>query len=127
MADVAIDYGSVRTGLALCISQVVLPLEPLLRTTWSGIASRLEEVFSEYGQGLVVLGLPVSASGKPTALSEEVEKLGNWLTEKGFDVRFVNESCSTIEAREIRKGSRRDGRTDSLAAAILLKRYLNLP
>ncbi len=127
MADVAIDYGSVRTGFALCVSQVVLPLEPLLRTTWSRIASRLEEVFSEYGQGMVVLGLPTSASGGRTALSQEVEMLGDWLTDKGFDVRLVNENRSTVEAREIRKGSRRDGRIDSLAASILLKRYLNLP
>ena len=127
MADVAIDYGSVRTGFAFCVSQIVLPLEPLLRTTWSGIASRLEEVFGEYGPGLVVLGLPLNASGGETALSQEVEKLGSWLTDKGFDVRLVNERCSTAEAREIRKGIRRDGRIDSLAASILLKRYLNLP
>ena len=86
--DVGIDYGRKRVGLAICISGVVVPQQPLLEPTWDDIASRLRE--------------------------------------RGFEVHLQRETGTTLEARQFRDSSRRDGKTDSLAAAIVLKRFLGM-
>lgn len=122
------DYGKARTGFALHLSGVVLPLEPMLNTTWEGIRERLESIQVESGSGTVVLGLPLSASGRPTLLSREVEGLADFLRGRGFRVELVVETGSTAEAgSRSKEGSRRDGRLDSVAAMIILKRYLSIP
>ena len=127
MADAAVDYGRSRTGFAACVSGVVLPLEPLTETTWTAIDSRLEAIFRDHGQGRVVLGLPLNASGGDTELSLEVRELAEWLESKGYEVYTVSEVRSTAEALEQRPSSCRDGRTDSVAAAVILRRFLGLP
>jgi putative Holliday junction resolvase len=127
MGDVAVDYGRKRTGFAVIVEGVVLPQEPLRQTTWSGISGRLAAMFAEFGPGTVVLGLPLSASGGETDLSGEVRELAGWLESEGFQVELLSEVRSTSEALELRPGDRRNGTTDSIAAAVLLRRYLNLP
>lgn len=128
MAEIGVDYGRARTGFAVHLSGVVLPLDPMLNTTWERIRKRLESIQDENGRGTVVLGLPLSASGRPTLLSREVEVLAEFLREKGFNVELVVETGSTAEAGSHSAGvGRRDGRLDSMAAMIILKRYLGMP
>lgn len=121
-----IDYGSKRVGLAICISGVVVPQQPLLEPTWDDIVSRLRELAKGYGPGRVVLGLPLAASGNRIPMCDEVEKLAHHLRNEGFEVHLQRETGTTLEARKFRDSSRRDGKTDSLAAAIVLKRFLGM-
>lgn len=128
MAEIGVDYGRARTGFAVHLSGVVLPLDPMLNTTWEGIRERLKNIQGESGEGTVALGLPLSASGRPTLLSREVEELAEFLREKGFTVELVVETGTTAEAgRHSAGGGGRDGRLDSMAAMIILKRHLGLP
>jgi putative Holliday junction resolvase len=127
VSDAAVDYGRKRTGFAALVAGVVLPLEPLTETTWNGISERLTGIFTEFGPGRVILGLPLNASGGETDLSAEVRELAGWLESAGFEVHLVSEVRSTAEARELRPGDPRNGTTDSVAAALLLKRFLGEP
>ncbi|MBN2587567.1 MAG: Holliday junction resolvase RuvX, partial [Candidatus Fermentibacteraceae bacterium] len=116
MTDIGVDYGRGRTGFAASRSGVVLPLDPLLRTTWEGIVKRLRDIQELSGEGTVVLGLPLSASGRPTDLSREVEELALYLKGKGFSVELVGETGSSLEAgRTLGRTGERDGRDDSMA------------
>jgi putative holliday junction resolvase len=126
MVHIGIDYGRSRTGMAMEGQGVVLPLEPILSSTWEKIAGRLSNLREEQGELLVVLGLPLTPSGRGTELSTETEALAAFLTARGFTVELQRETSSTREAEELRKRSR-DGRTDSVAAAFILKRFLGLP
>lgn len=126
MLHIGVDYGRQRTGLAMERQGVVLPLEPILSSTWEKIAGRLSDLLEEQGVFLVVLGLPLTASGRGTELSTETEALAAFLIGRGFAVEMQRETSSTVEADELRKGSR-DGRTDSVAAGLILKRFLRLP
>jgi putative holliday junction resolvase len=128
MIEVAIDYGRMRSGFAIYLSGIVLPLDPLVSSTWTGIAERLKSIRNEHGTLKVILGNPLSASGKPTELSDEVGKLAGYLVNSGFSVELVRETGSSAET-ESDSGiyRQRDGRKDSLAAMIILKRYLGLP
>ncbi len=127
MAEIAIDYGRKRTGFAISLSGVVLPQDPLVDTTWTVIAQRIRTLQSEYDCGIVVLGLPLTSEGKPTEFSNEVELLAEFLKHEGFEVELLRETGSTREAIMQRTDDRRDGKRDSLAAAIILKRYLGQP
>ncbi len=128
MNEIAVDYGRNRTGFAICLVGVVLPLPPLTETTWNRVVDRLRHIQNENGTGRIILGLPLTAAGKPTELSDEVEKLSDYLEGRGFNVELVRETCSTAETEgEIRDDHRRDGKRDSLAAMVILKRYLGMP
>ncbi len=128
MNEIAIDYGRSRTGFAICLAGIVLPLDPLLKTTWKGILNRLKDIRDENGTGRIILGLPITAAGKPTELSIEVEKLAAYLEEDGFIVELVRETGSTAEAEgETSMNRKPNGRMDSLAAMVILKRYLEIP
>ena len=50
------------------------------------------------------------------------------LLEFSGEIKFQNEDMSSIEAEELIKGEikhKRDGRIDSIAAKIILERYIN--
>lgn len=128
MNEIAVDYGRKRTGLAALISGVVVPLDPIRDTTWEKLSSRLQRLHEENGKGEVILGLPLSAGGKHTQLSREVQQLAAFLEERGFIVKTVSETRSTLESEDHGTASgARDGRKDSLAAMVILKRFLGLP
>ncbi len=125
MVLLAVDYGRRRTGIAVHIQGVVLPSEPV-RGTWKDILNRLDELRKRYGEVEVVLGHPLSALGKPTELSSEVEVLAERIKEMGFALHLVNEARSSREAVRLTGRKDRKGHVDSLAACEILKRYLNI-
>lgn len=104
-----------------------MPLEPVTGGGWRTILARLADLEERYGTVEVVLGLPLSASGRPTELCAEVERLAEFLRERGMAVSMQSETGSTAEARSAGSRDRRDGRLDSAAAVILLKRFLHIP
>lgn len=127
MPVVALDYGKRRTGFAACLEGVPVLLEPAVGGGWRGILARLVELRDEYGELEIVLGLPLSGSGKPTALCDEVRKFAAFLREHELRVALFTETGSTGEALSEGSRDRRDGKLDSAAAAVILRRFLHLP
>lgn len=125
MVLVGLDYGRKKTGVAVFREGVVLPVDAVFGS-WGKIRSRLEELSARYEGIKIILGLPVSSSGKPTELSAEVELFSLWLSESGFVVELINEVGSTVAAMQLLGKKDRKGRVDSLAACEILKRHLNL-
>lgn len=125
MVVVGLDYGRSRTGTAIFLEGIVLPGEPV-RGDWKSIARRLADLRERYGMIQVVLGLPLSALGKPTELSMEVERLAEHLEEIGYAVSTVRETGSTCQAISILGRTDRKGHVDSVAACEILKRHLNI-
>ncbi|MCK5786936.1 MAG: pre-16S rRNA-processing nuclease YqgF [Candidatus Sabulitectum sp.] len=125
MVFVGVDYGRKRTGIAVFREGLVLPADPVLGS-WSRILHRLGELAVGYEGITVILGHPLSALGKPTELSLEVEKFADWLRESGYTVELVNEVGSSAAAGRLSGRNHRNGHVDSLAACEILKRYLNL-
>ncbi len=104
---------------------VPLPQDPVLGGGWRAILERLETLRSERGVTRVVLGLPLTAGGRPTELSDEVGSLSEAIAAAGFEVVTIPEAGTTAEASGLPgRRSRSSGRTDSLAALIILERYL---
>ena len=125
MTVIGVDYGTKRTGLAVFLHGVVLPLEPVIGER-KALLARFAELGERYGEFTIVLGLPLSALGKPTELSIAVKVFAEELTGKGYTVKLVDEARSSQEARRLVGKKDRKGRSDSVAACERLKRHLNI-
>ncbi len=123
----SIDIGLKRIGVAICLaSNLVTPQEAILRKNRNQAARDVDLFLKEWEIDTLVVGYPKS--------SEEMQRrIQHFVKLLGFDgeIKFQNEDMSSIEAEELMKGDikyKRDGRVDSLAAKIILERFLtNLP
>lgn len=121
---IALDYGRARTGVAILEGGVPLPSEPVLGGR-RAVLERVKSMLGGSGGDTVVLGLPLASGGRPTEMSMEVESLAEAIRGLGAEVVLVGERGSSAEARSMPvKHRRRTGRTDSLAALVILERYL---
>ena len=120
---VALDHGSARCGVAVSDPSGTLatPLDPVLRPNTRKGFNRLLATIREIGAGTVVVGLPLSLSGRDSAQTREArafaERLGRHLA---IPVELYDERFTTTLAQ------RRPGiaAEDSRAAAVLLEDWL---
>jgi putative Holliday junction resolvase len=128
----AIDYGTVRIGVAITDpdQRLASPLENYTRRGQEADAKWLTRLVS--GERIIgfVVGLPVHTSGHESQKSHEARQFGQWLAElTGLPVRFFDERYTSAHAEallldaELTK-KRRKERLDKLAAQILLAAYL---
>jgi putative Holliday junction resolvase len=128
----AIDYGTVRLGVAITDPEQRLasPLENYTRRSPEADAQWLTQLAS--GERIIgfVVGLPVHTSGRESQKSAEARQFGQWVSQvTGLPVRFFDERFTSahaeallLDARITKK--RRKERLDKLAAQILLTAYL---
>ena len=128
----AIDYGTVRIGIAICDPGRILasPLEVRPAADWREDADYYRElVKSERISGLVV-GLPIHCDGGESQKSLESREFARWLAaETGCPVRLFDERFTTSDAekRMAPEGltrSKRKRRIDAVAAQVLLESFL---
>ena len=122
----AIDIGLKRIGVALCLSSsIVAPQEAILRKNRDQAAHDVDTFLQEWGIELLVVGLPKNGSS-----SEEMERrIKHFVGLLRFDGEIVyqDEYGSSMEAKEMMQGvvrQKRDGRVDSMAAKVILERYI---
>ena len=129
MSIIAIDVGLKRIGVAISYDKkVVLPQKAILRKNRNQAANEVSILLKEKGARTLVVGLPKSGSS-----AEEMQRrIKHFVALIDFDgkIEYQDEYGSSSEAKELIKGEikiKRDGRVDSLSAAVILKRWLNLP
>jgi putative Holliday junction resolvase len=135
-ATLAIDYGRKRIGLALSdpMGITVRGLETAVGgPTPEAAAMRIAEVVRAHGAGVVVVGLPLHASGDESEISGEVRRFAAELARiLGHDVELHDEELTSWEAEQTlkRRGidlkkARREGLIDREAACALLRSWLS--
>lgn len=130
MAIVALDIGLKRIGVALSPDgKIALPLQAVLRKNRNQAAKDTASLIEMYGAKRVVVGVPLGGASQE-AMHRRVEHFVGLLKEHIADVEisYQDESDTSKEAKELLKGKIRqvrDGRIDSLAAMLILERYLN--
>lgn len=128
----AIDYGTVRIGIAISDPDQTLasPYENYTRRGPKQDAERFRRLATEEGVARFVVGLPVHADGRESQKSSEARQFAAWLAETtGVAVDLFDERYTTREAEGFLLGAkltkkRRKERLDKLAAQILLSAYL---
>jgi putative Holliday junction resolvase len=123
---VALDYGSARCGVAVSdpTGTLATPLEPVLRPATRRGLARLAELVRELAAERVVVGLPVSLSGRDSAQTAETRAFAARLRERlAVPVELYDERFTTRLAE--RAGG--SAALDSRAAAVLLEEWLSQP
>jgi putative Holliday junction resolvase len=127
----AIDYGRRRIGLALSdeLGLTARPLTILLRTNRRNDLRRLREICREYGVGRILVGHPVHMTGAAGEMADEAARFAARLTKQlGIATELADERLTSWEAEQLLaevKSSRPKGApVDDLAAAVLLREYL---
>jgi len=126
MKLIAIDLGLKRIGLAYSADKnFVTPLNAVERKNRNQASKEVKEVISQWGAEAVVIGIPMGGSSEDE-MRRRVEHFMNLVDFEG-PVYFQDESNSSLEAEESMKGfikQKKDGRIDSLAAKIILERWI---
>jgi len=130
MRYLGLDYGDRLLGVALGEGQLVTPLTSLNSKNWKTAATGISKLASTNRISKIVLGLPLGQSKELSSQAVQVKKFANFLEkEVKLPVILVNEVNSSQEALdrslELDQSSPKNRRhLDSLAAAIILERYL---
>lgn len=129
----AIDYGRKRIGVAISdeLGATARPLETVHRQNRRKDLQRLREICRVHSVTHIVVGHPLHITGEIGEMAAEAAAFAQRL-EKAVDltVELVDERLTSWEARQtmaqLRPSSRPKGEPlDDVAAAVLLREYLN--
>ena len=133
----AIDYGRRRLGLAVSdpLRLTARPLATWNRSNRRHDLARLRRFCREQEISLVVVGWPLQLGGTPGEMASEASRFAERLrADLGVPVELFDERLSSWEAeqaltqaasRKSRSHHRKRHRLDELAAAVILRDYLN--
>ncbi|MBQ4556595.1 MAG: Holliday junction resolvase RuvX [Clostridia bacterium] len=128
-----VDYGDVRTGIALSDANRFLAsgIGTIKEGGMRATAKKVAALAKEHDAGIIVIGLPKNMDGSEGASAQKIrafaELLGG-LTEAKID--FLDERVSTMAAHQIlnmtdTRGQKRKNVVDTLSAEIILQNYLD--
>ena len=124
----SIDVGLKRIGMAICLDgNIVLPQNAILRKNRNQAARDINAFLTEWEIEKLIVGLPKGGSSE-----EEMERRIKHfvsLLDLNIPVSYQDEQGSSFEAKELTMGDfkhKKDGRLDSVAAKIILERYLKI-
>jgi putative Holliday junction resolvase len=123
----SLDIGLKRIGVALCLgANIVTPQEAILRKNRDQAAHDVDAFLKTWEIERLVVGLPKGGSSEEE-MERRIKHFVGLLHFEG-EVCYQDEYGSSLEAKEMMQGvirQKRDGRIDSLAAKVILERYLD--
>ncbi len=143
----AVDYGRARMGLAIADSEMRMaqPLSTMERINRNEDMRRLRELVREQGVKQIVVGLPLRLDGTRGEMAEEAQRFAERVRKQiGVPVEMVDERLTSWEAERLLeevqgrfihdekltghkkpKNVRAKMTVDAMAAAVILKEYLD--
>ena len=129
----ALDYGARKVGIALCdeMGIAVQPAPALANKGRRDLVARIRRLVEQYSIEGVVIGLPLNMDGTAGESAAKARKFMQTLeAELNLPLTAIDERLTTVEAAELWKkmSPRRQKKyrsVDSLAAALILQRYLD--
>lgn len=124
----SIDIGLKRIGVAICLDgKIVIPQNAILRKNRNQAACDVKKFLQEWEIEKLIVGIPKGGSS-----SDEMERRIRHfvsLLDLSIEIVYQDEQGSSFEAKTLTMGEfkhKRDGRLDSIAAKIILERFLQL-
>jgi len=118
-----IDVGLKRIGVAICLtSNIVTPQPAILRKNRNQASTDVNKFLKEWEIEKLIIGYPSASEDMQKRITHFLQ-----LLELKIPYELQEENMSSIEAEELIKGEikyKRDGRIDSIAAKIILERFL---
>ncbi len=132
MVIMSVDYGDVRTGIAVCDKMQILasPVCVITEKDRERLAEKITELALEKKAEKLCVGLPQNMDGSYGFRSDACREFGKILEEKtGLPVAFQNERLTTVSAHNILntadvRGKKRKAVVDAVSAVLILEDYL---
>jgi putative Holliday junction resolvase len=129
-----IDYGSHRIGLSISdpLYLIAQPIEAVKND--ANLFTQLKTLSVRENIKLIVVGMPLNLKGQHAQKADEVQKFIERLTEElGIEVITWDERFTTTIAQQTmlamgtkrKERQKKDGRIDSMAAALILQGYMD--
>jgi putative Holliday junction resolvase len=130
MRYLAVDYGTMRTGLAVCDAKetIAFPLDVLHGQ--KGLTRQITRIVETEGIEAIVLGLPLNMDGSEGPQAAKVKAFAEHLKQQiHVPVHFQDERLSSFGAEEklsemALSRAKKQKRLDALAAAEILRAFL---
>ena len=131
----AIDYGDVRTGVAIT-DELGITAQGLETITSNGsdkiILKRIEELLNQYEIDCIVLGKPINMDGSEGKRAQETENFLHKLKSRfnKIEIVQVDERLTSVEAHKTMNflnvdNKKKKGLVDTIAAVYILESYIN--
>lgn len=130
----AIDYGDVRTGVAICDKMQLLasPYCVITERNKIKLIERICAIIKDEDVAGIVVGLPRNMDGSYGFRCRECRSFGSELQEAaGLPVCFQDERLTTVIANDMLtrgnvSGKKRKQNVDALSAVLILESYLKM-
>ena len=132
MIIMSVDYGDVRTGIAVCDKMQILasPVCVITEKNRDVLVDKIAELAKERKAERICVGLPQNMDGSYGFRSDACRELGKMLEEKtGLTVAFQNERLTTVSAHNILnavdvRGKKRKAVVDAVSVVLILEDYM---
>lgn len=133
MIFMSVDYGDVRTGLAVCDKSEFLasPVAVITETYPPKLIPQIIEKAKQYNVEGFVVGLPKNMDGSEGFRAEKCREFGEMLEqESGIKVYMSDERLTTVRAHQAlnvtnTRGKKRKQTVDAVAAVMILQDFLD--
>ena len=133
MIIMSVDFGDVRTGIAICDKMQILasPVCVITEKNKEILADKINEIVVERKVERICVGVPQNMDGSYGFRSDACREFGELLKEKtGLEVAFQNERLTTVSAHNILntvdvRGKKRKAIVDAVSAVLILEDYMN--
>lgn len=133
MKILSVDFGDVRTGLAISDESEFLasPIEVVRQTNSDKLAEYIANKAKELSAGRIVVGYPKNMDGSAGERAQKCESFAKKLSEiSGLEADLWDERCTTMSAYVYMnytdtRGKKRKNTVDAAAACIILQDYLD--
>lgn len=132
MKILSVDYGDVRTGIAICDKMEFLasPVTVIKQTDRELLCSEILKICNEHKPEMIVCGLPKNMDGTEGFRAQECKEFATLLSEiTGLKVDLFDERLTTVSAHNYlnvtnTRGKKRKDTVDAVAATLILEDYL---
>ena len=129
----AIDYGDVRTGVAVCDKMEMLasPVCIIEQRNPEILIEKISSLVTEYKAEMIVVGLPKNMDSSEGDRALKCKQFAESLSEKtGLETVMRDERLSTVFAHNVlnvtnTRGKKRKSVVDQVAAVMILQDYID--
>lgn len=126
---ICLDVGEKRIGVAIADNQIKIAIPYKTVDVDGSELVKIADIYKSQKAEVIVVGYPRNQSGESTAQTEFVKKFSTKLSDISENIVFQDESLTSVMAEQQLKDHNRPyskGDIDALAAALILKDYLEL-
>lgn len=132
MVIMSVDYGDVRTGVAVCDKNEFLasPVCVITERSAEKLAEKLTALAAEHKAELICMGLPKNMDGSEGFRAEACKDFAALLKEKsGLEVVLRDERLTTVSAHRLLsmndvRGKKRKQTVDAVSAVLILEDFI---